>query len=139
MLELTSIAIDPELAANGTWLDYMGGRFLVARQGPAHQERLGQLFNEHADLIKSGTPEGTAKLLEIYQRAFADTCLLNWEGVVEKGEALPYTPDVGFKVLSDVRYAELAAKLEQFSLMHSNYRTKVEAEVAQEVKSSAAS
>lgn len=137
MLELSSIAIDPELAATGTWLEYMGGRFLVARQGPAHQERIGTLFNENAELIKSGTPEGNAKLLEIYQRAFADTCLLNWEGVAEKGQELEYTPDLGFKVLSDPRYQELATKLEQFSLMHSNYRKKVEADVAQEVKSSA--
>ena len=145
MLELSSIAIDPALANKGAWFEYMGGRFLVARQGQAHQEVLGLLYSQNADIANAKDAEGkptveaSAKLIEIYQQAFAQSCLLDWDGITENGEPLAYTPELGFKVLSNPRYQELTTKLEQFSLMHSNYRERVQEEVAEVVKSSAGS
>lgn len=145
MLELSSIAIDPALANKGAWFEYMGGRFLVARQGAQHQEVLGLLYQEAAEIVNAKDSEGrptveaSAKLIEIYQRAFAQTCLVDWDGITEGGEPLPYSAESAFKILSNPRYQELTSKLEQFSLMHSNYRERVQEEVAQTVKSSAGS
>lgn len=141
MLELNSIAVDPALSKEGVWADFLGGRFLLARRGPEYNARLGQLYNENLALIKDKTdPELSGKkVLEIYQRAFADTVLKDWEGVAQAGKPLPYTPEEGFRILSDPSLAELATFLEQFSLNHANYRAAVEAEVANDVKSSAVS
>jgi hypothetical protein len=139
MLELTSIAVDPKLAHSGVWFEYFGGSFLVARQGAEHQAELGRLFTENAELIKAGGVEGNAKLVEIYQRAFAKTAVLDWKGVTQNGEELPYSAELAYKILSNPLYAELAVALERFSLTHSNYQVKVEQDLADEVKSSAVS
>ncbi|QBJ04562.1 tail assembly chaperone [Pseudomonas phage Lana] len=139
MLDLAKIAVDPKLSQEGVWAEFWGGRFLLARRGPAYQARLGELYLEKKDLIKSDTKEGTEALMEIYQRSFADTVLLNWEGVSDEGVEIEFSPEAAFKVLSDPRLAELTTFLEQFSLNHSNYREAAEAEVADNVKSTAVS
>jgi hypothetical protein len=141
MLELTSIAVDPTLSQEGVWADFLGGRFLLARRGHEYNARLGQLYNENLAVIKDkdNAEVSTKKVLEIYQRAFADTVLKDWEGITENGKKLEYTPEVGFRILSDPRQAELSTFLEQFSLNHGNYQAAVEAEVANDVKSSAVS
>lgn len=140
-LELDSIAVDPSLAQEGVWAKFLGGEFLLARRGHEYNARLGHLYNENLAAIKDKTnPEASSRLvLEIYQRAFADTVLKDWKGITQGGVPLEYTPEVGFKILSDPRQAELATFLEQFSLNHSNYQGAVEAEIAEDVKSSAVS
>lgn len=140
-LELDSIAVEPTLAQEGVWANFLGGEFLLARRGPEYNARLGQLYNENLAVIKDKTnPEVSAKkVLEIYQRAFADTVLKDWRGITKGGKKLKYTPEKGFEILSDPRQAELATFLEQFSLNHANYQAAVEAEVASDVKSSAVS
>lgn len=143
-LELDSIAVDPSLAHEGVWANFLGGEFLLARRGPEYNARLGQLYNENLAVIKDkSSPEAVNKstkmVLEIYQRAFADTVLKDWKGITKGGKKLKYTPAKGFEILSDPRQAELATFLEQFSLNHGNYQAAVEAEVASDVKSSAVS
>lgn len=140
-LELSTIAVDPELANKGVWAEFYGGRFLLARKGAEYDNRLGQLYNENLAVIKNKDKEKESQdmVFQIYQRAFTDTVLKDWEGITEDGKELKYTSQVGMRVLSDPRFRELATFLEQFSLNHSNYRTAVEAEVATDVKSSAVS
>lgn len=139
MLELNSIAVEPELAEKGVWADYMGGKFLLARRGPRYQARLVDLYNSNIDLIKSNTPEGNEKSLEVFRQTFAETVLLNWEGITRNGVPLAYTPEEGLKLLSDPCMFELTTFLEGFSNNHTNYQIKVEQEVAEDVKSSAVS
>lgn len=149
MLILSSIAIDPQLSAGGVWAPYMGGEFLLARKGPGYDARLAELYNENRALLEQRnedqmlTPEGVAKMQEIYTIAFCEQCLLDWRNVGEKnaeGKAeLKYTPELGTKLLLDPRYAELAKYLESYSLNHTNYRSAAEQEVAKVVKSSAVS
>lgn len=139
MLELNSIAVEPELAEKGVWADYMGGKFLLARRGPRYQARLVDLYNSNIDLIKSNTPEGNEKSLEVFRQTFAETVLLNWEGITRNGVPLAYTQEEGLKLLSDPCMFELTTFLEGFSNNHTNYQIKVEQEVAEDVKSSAVS
>lgn len=137
MLELNSIAVDKELANNGVWAEYMGGEFLLARKGPKYQARLVELYNENLSVIKSGTPEGEAKSLDVFRQVFAETQLLDWKGITRDGVVIPYTPEEGFKLLADERLYELASFLEGFANNHSNYQVAVEAEVANDVKNTA--
>lgn len=139
MLELNSIAVEPELADKGVWAEYMGGRFLLARRGPKYQARLVELYVADKDLVQSNTPEGNERSLDIYRQTFADTVLLDWDGIAENGKPIPYTPAEGHKLLANPRLFELTNFLEGFSNNHTNYQLKVEEEVSHDVKSSAAS
>ena len=139
MLDINQIAIDPELARKGVWAEYMGGSFLLARRGPEHDARLGQLYNEHEDVIKKEDDEGARMISYIYQRAFCDTILLDWKNVGMGGKLIKFSPDEAMKIISDPRFTELAVFLEKFSLHHSNYTQLQTAKVAKNVKSSAAS
>ena len=139
MLELNSIAVEPELAEKGVWAEYMGGRFLLARRGPRYQARLVELYNQHLDLVKSDTPAGNEKSLEIFRQAFAETILLDWHGIAENGKPVKYTAAEGLKLLANPRLFELAQFLETYSNNHTNYQIHVEEEVVKDVKSSAAS
>lgn len=140
-LDLDSIAVDPNLSQEGVWAKFLGGEFLLARRGPEYNARLGSLYNENLATIKDKTqPEVSGRMvLEIYQRAFADTVLKGWRGITKGGVELEFSPETAFQILSDPRQAELATFLEQFSLNHGNYQAAVEAEVANDVKSSAVS
>ncbi len=135
---LDDIAVDPTLAEAGTWMDYMGGRFLIARKGNAYKEAQIKLYNEHRDLIKSNTVEGNAKALEIERHLFAEFVLLDWDVVDRKGNPVPYTKELGYQMVCDPRYGELVDRIEMYSMVHRNYQ-QVEDEVAEEVKDTAAS
>lgn len=135
---LEDIAIDPALAEAGTWMDFMGGRFLIARKGNSYKEAQIALYSEHRELIKSNTVEGNAKALEIERRLFAEFILLDWDVVDREQNPVPYTKELGYQMVCDPRYGELVDRIEMYSLVHKNYQ-QVEEEVAEEVKSSAAS
>jgi hypothetical protein len=139
MLELNSIAVDPQLAKTGVWAKYMGGEFLLARKGPEYQARLVELYNADKELIESKTPEGDAKSLEIFQQTFCETVILDWKGITRDGVKLEYSPEEALKIVTDPTMYELVTFLEGFSVTHTNYQVKVEAEVAEEVKGTAAS
>jgi hypothetical protein len=146
MLILSSIAVDPKLASGGVWANYLGGEFLLARKGPGHQARLGELFTSNKDVIETkdekglATPEAVAKLQEIYTIAFCEHVLLDWRNVGEKGSGeIKYTPEIGVKLLLNPMYAELAAWLENYSNNHYYYLAATNHEVASTVKDSAVS
>lgn len=138
MLNLDSIAVDPNLAESGTWFEYMGGRFLVAREGRRSDALLMQLYNENLALLKSETHEGNLKAIEINNRVFAETILLDWADIVDADKnPIPYTPELGVKLVENPLMGELVTAIQRFSRMHSNYRAVVEAEVAEDVKNTA--
>lgn len=140
MLNFNEIAVEPELARTGVWTDYMGGRFLVARRGPSHREALVALYAEVKEEVEAdkGSEKAQRLTLECYAKAFAQACLLNWDKIVDdKHQEVKYTPELGAKMMLDPRLNELATYLEQFSLVHTNYQTRIEKEIAEDVKPSA--
>lgn len=136
MLDLSSIAVDPELAKEGTWMAYRGGRFLLARPGPEYNAALVRAYQDNKELIDSGTPEGEAKAQEIHDRLFATHVLKGWENIADRGKALDYTPELGFKVVSDLRQKALVDAMNIYVATEGNYQRADEL-VAEEVKSSA--
>lgn len=138
MLNFETIAVDPSLAREGVWMEYMGGRFLLARKGPEYKAAIVRMYNEHMDLIKSNTPEGDLKATEIYQIAFAEHVLLDWDKIVDnKKNPVPFSKELALKLIKDPRQIELIEKMEEFSMIHSNYQAAAEAEVAEDVKNTA--
>lgn len=146
MLELSDVAVDPALAQKGVWANYMGGQFLLARHGTAYNQRLGELYNENRDLLSKRdsesnrlTIEAAAKMREIHIQAFAETVLLDWKDVGEKGKPLKFTTKTAMKIFLDPRYQELTDYLESFSRNHYHYRDASAKETAAEVKTTAVS
>ena len=137
MLNLNSIKVDQTMAREGVWMEYMGGRFLVARKGQGYDNRLVELYREHHDLIKSGTPEGQLKAVDIYRQCFAEHILLDWDEVGDENGPITYTPEIGMLLTKDPGQIELVQAIERFSAMHSNYQAVVEQDIAEDVKSSA--
>lgn len=137
---LDNIAIDPTAAESGVWMEYMSGRFLIARKTPVYDTRLVELYNADYDLVRSGTPEGNQRAAEITQELFAECILLDWDKIVDRaGNPVPYTKELGLQLIRDPRQYELVSAMERFSNHHKNFQAQVEAEVAADVKSSAAS
>lgn len=139
MLDLNSIAVDPALASDGVWCEYMGGKFLLARKGPAYHARVSELYQERKDEVEKGGEKGGEALLFCYRRAFCETILKGWENVGRGGKKVKYSPDAAMEILTDPRMVELLQHLELFSLQHSNYQEATVAEVAKSVKPTAAS
>lgn len=139
MLDLDSIAIDPDKAEKGVWAEYLGAEFLLVRRGPEYNARLSDLVRESRLEIDKPGKEGTQALVRCYQRAFCDTLLKGWKGIKRGGKELKFSPDTAMEVLSDVKFRELLNFLETFSLQHHHYRAEADAKVAKSVKPTAAS
>lgn len=140
MLELESLAVDPSAAEEGTWANFMGGRFLIARHNcdKANQLR-SKLTLEKWDEITAGDEKSEDIARQITTRVLAEAVLLDWEGVAKDGKALKYTPELGYQYLIDPRFRDLNQFIENYSLNRANYREKAEREVTESVKDSAAS
>jgi len=141
MLDIESLAVNLETAENGRWFDYPGGgRFLIARFNNSRAEGMRTALTlEHWDKLQNLNEE-TGKLYEeIDARVMSETVLLGWEDVGSKGKPIKYTPEVGFKYLSDPRMRDLYMFVRNQSINRGNYAEKAEAEAVEEVKDTAAS
>lgn len=145
MLDLANIAVEPDLAEQGTWMNYRGGRFLLARPGAEYQAALVREFQENKEILESestpGAGKGTsvaanAKAAEIEHRLWATHILKDWADVGNAGEPLAYTPELGYKVVSDLRQGDLVQAMKNHVFWERNYQHADDV-VAEEVKSSA--
>ncbi|MCY1301827.1 hypothetical protein D9M70_514600 [compost metagenome] len=141
MLDIESLAVDPVAAEEGTWASYLGAKFLIARHNSDKAtflrskltlERWDEITGEDAEVAGEAARQINAKVM-------AEAVLLDWEGVTKDGGEITYTPEVGYQYLVDPRFRDLVQYIENFSLNRANYRERVEAEVAESVKDSAAS
>jgi len=141
MLELSEITIDPQMADNGVWTDILGARFLLARPGAAYRDYISTLYRENYQLVGTleglKTAEGQAKSQEIMQRAYAMHIVKDWEGITNKGEALEYSEESAYRLISDPRYRELHEALDMFVFSRSNFRGEADEEIAEQVKPTA--
>ena len=140
MLDIESLSVDPTAAEEGTWASFMGARLLIARHNcdKALQTRA-KLALENWDKISKQDDEAEEISRDINFRVMAEAILLDWENITKGGKPLKYTPEIGFEYLRDPRFRDLAQFVENYSLNRGNYREKAEQEVADSVKSSAAS
>ena len=140
MLDIDSLAVDPALSEEGTWADFMGAKFKIARGNSAKARHLSsKLFLENWDVLNAGGEDADKVAEAINVKVLANTVLLDWEGVTSGGKELKYSPELGEKYLGDPRYPDLRQFIENYSHNRSNYRERAEQEVAESVKDSAAS
>lgn len=140
MLDIDSLAVDPTAAEEGVWASFMGAKFKIARSNSDRANHLrAKLTLARWDEITGGGEEAEQIANEVQARVLAESVLLDWEGVTKAGKPIKYTPDLAFEYLNNPRFRDLAQFVENYSLNRGNYRDRVETEVAESVKDSAAS
>lgn len=90
----------------GVWHDLGDDlRMKIARIGnPNYQKRFQALSKPHRRAIRRGTlSDDVAEKLMI--QCLAETIVLDWEGLEENGEPVPYSMDEAIRILTD--YPEL--------------------------------
>lgn len=140
MLDINSLAVDPTLSEEGTWIEYLGARFKIARANNRKAKALrSRLVLDNWDLLQADGEAADTKAREIDTKVIAHAVLLDWDGVADGEKPLKYTPELGEKYLSDPRFSDLYSFIEIASNNRANFREKAEKEVAESVKDSAAS
>ena len=121
-MELSKFKSDIEKVENGTWIDLGDGLHIcVARTGNKKSVAMfNKLTKPYRQMIERGTMPDD-KYREINVKIVAETILLGWRGLSDKGVEVPYSPEKAAEILSDPAYAgflklvqDLAAEEEVF-------------------------
>lgn len=95
---------DPDLETNGVWVDIGdGSKILVARlNNPEYAAMLTARTKPYMRQMGAGTmdPKQSADIL---MDVYAATILLDWEGVTEDGEDVPYSRATAKQYLTDFK------------------------------------
>ncbi len=143
MFDLDTIAIDPVLASEGKWVSYMGGEFLIARWNNRKAETLRnekhmEFYSELSKAEEGKIPEGLEKQFsDIQAQIMAQTILLDWKGVGQKGKEIKYTVEEGFKFLSDPAFVDLFQFIQNESIKRDNFASANSEKIVEDVKPSA--
>lgn len=123
MVKLSSLRCDPELSERGRWVDYEGGKLLVAKtNNTQYQKELLVLLQENPDANDS--EEGFVLLVKT---AMSRAILLGWEGFEDdNGEAIEYTPEAGLDVLTDAGHQDFYQAVISESQATDRYRVSAE-------------
>lgn len=143
MLNIESLAVDPKLASEGSWTKFAGAEFLIARNSNPKADQLrNQLFlsGDNMSIIQAGGEAMEKLAQEIDIEVMSQAILLDWKDVGDsKGKPIKYSPAVGKKFLGDEKYRDLHKFVENYSLNRANFRDRIEQDVAETVKPTAAS
>ncbi len=113
-------AVDKNKEIDGVWQDFgSGARMKIARIGnPEYQKVFQKISKPHRKSIRRGTlADDVAEKLLV--EAMADSILLDWDGVEEGGQVLPYNKENAMRILleyKDLRdqVTEIANEMESF-------------------------
>lgn len=95
---------DAEKERDGVWVPLDGeGRIRVARtNNPLYRESLVRKVSRYKTATKSKViPEDD--WLDIVNELVAETILVGWEGITEKGQPLPYSVENAKRVLTELK------------------------------------
>lgn len=139
MLDLKFLRADKKASEEGTWAEYFGGKFLIARFNNDNATQLrAKLTIENYDALMKGGEEAVALNTEINARVMAETILLDWKDVGENGVELSFSKEAAFAYFSDPSLKDFYQFVENYSLNRTNYQTKAEEKVITSVKNTSA-
>ena len=117
MLEIKSLSIDPVAAEEGTWANFMGAKFLIARHNSDKANQLrSTLTLERWEEITANDENANQLARQIGTKVLAEAVLLDWKDVGDKGVEIQYTPEVGYQYLIDPRFRDLVQFIENYSM-----------------------
>jgi len=120
-----AFATDKEKEKNGVWLDVGPNcKTLIARVGnPNYLREFKRLTKVHTQSIRRGIMEeevADAILIKV----MAKTILLDWEGMEEDGEPIPYSVDAAIRLLT--MYKDFRDLISEISNTMDAYKVEVE-------------
>lgn len=140
-LDLRSIAVDPDKVSKGSWVDFMGAKFLVARYNNREAEaaRAVAMHELYTELMKKEEPsdQDQKKLQDIQVRVMADHVLLGWKNLSLDGKTLKYSHDKAYEILSNEEFQDLYNFVWQESFKRENFVNQQDQEITKDVKSTA--
>lgn len=140
--DFDNIAVDANKAREGVWVEYMGGRFKIARfTNPEADMARKEVQMRHYAKLQEALKDGKDTIdMEEYQKemafVMAEHILLGWEGVGRGGKELEYSVENAAEVLSNPNLYEFYQFVLERSVSHDNYRLDTE-QVVEDVKTSA--
>ncbi len=142
MAKLNALAIDLDLANQGTWANYGGVKFLVRRHSADEPSTLrSKLVMEHMDTIQGLGPDSEeAKKLQdqIEVQVLAESVLIGWENLEDDdGNPIEFSVEKAKEILADKRFGDLRTAINNHSFSREHYQRKAEKAVAESVKGSA--
>lgn len=139
-LDIDSLAIDPKLVSEGSWGNFSGASFLIARYNSPEAQRVrNEAVLENLEAIQAGGDKAVAANEVITLRVLTESILLGWKGLTKGGKELKFTKALAKQYLADPRFGELREFVENYSVSRANYQEKTEQAVADTVKTTAAS
>jgi len=124
-----SFATNPALELNGAWVDIGdGSSVLVARNGNKNSRALSkQLVAPHKVALRNDKlPDDVLEKITI--QVMAQTILLDWKGIDEAGQPVPYTVENARRLLTD--YPDFRDQVSGIASDMRNYQDQEEAEAA---------
>jgi hypothetical protein len=116
---------DEAAEVQGRWHKLADSEFLVARMNnDEYLKQLAALYEEHKDLIESGSEAGKKKDQEITLVLLARTILKGWKNVAYQGADLPYSEENAVKLLA---VKDFRSYIQNISRDIENFRAKQEA------------
>ena len=109
---------------DGVWKEYEGARLKIGRTASSdYMSATEALDRPYKRQIDKGTLSAK-KRRDLNIRAIARAVLVDWDGVGEAGEALPYSEELGVKALSND--PDLLEFVIDISIENSNYVARAE-------------
>lgn len=126
--------VDAKKEQEGVWRDDIGGdiKIKIARIGnPNYQKRFQALTKPHRRALRSNRlSDDIAEKLLI--QCLAETIVLDWENVEEKGKKIPYSLENAIKLLTD--YPELRSTINDIANELEGYQAEEEEDAVENLK-----
>lgn len=120
---------DAQAEVEGRWHKLADSELLIARMNnDKYLRELADLYEQHKDVIESGSEEGKKRDEEVTLQLTARTILLGWKNVSHQGAELPYSEENAIMLLKlkDFRnYVQNVARdIENFRIKAENKEAK---------------
>lgn len=112
-MDLSTFDLDDKLSVEGQWVPIgKSAKLKIARlNNEKYREFIKQKTKPYRSAMRAGTVDDEL-MTEIMVQAMARTILLGWDGLTDKGEAVPYTIETAERLLRDKEpFRELVASL----------------------------
>lgn len=138
MLDINTLAVDPDRSNEGVWFPFFGARLRIARSSNEEADKMRRrLWVENLETLQKGGDEAEELSGQIELQVMAHCVLRDWEDLGSGGKPLKYSPEAALKYLSDPQFIDFRTFVENVSQNREKYRAEAESEAVETVKGTA--